>query len=58
VIKWYLHFALDHLVDQLVLALGDLDDLLNQTSAELALQIVDAAAKISIEVRRDLWDTW
>jgi hypothetical protein len=41
-----------------VLALGDLDDLLNQTSAELALQIVDAAAKISIEVRRDLWDTW
>ena len=52
--RWYLHLTLDHLVDQLVLALGDLDDLLDQTSAELALQIVDAAAQISITVRRDL----
>jgi hypothetical protein len=54
VIRGCLHLALDHLVDQLVLALGDLDDLLDQTGAELALQIVDAAAKISITVRRDV----
>jgi hypothetical protein len=29
----YLHLALDHLVDQLVLALGDLDDFFNQASS-------------------------
>jgi hypothetical protein len=55
-VKWYLHLVLDHLIDQLVLALGDLDDLLDQASAELALQIVDAAAQISITFRRDPWD--
>ena len=33
-----------------MLALGDLDDLLDQAGAELALQIVDAAAQISIAV--------
>lgn len=53
--RWYLHLTLDHLVDQLVLALGDLNDLLNQAGAQLALQIVDAAAQISITVHRDLW---
>jgi hypothetical protein len=29
----YVHLAFDHLVDQLVLALGDLDDFLDQASA-------------------------
>lgn len=43
-----LHFALDHLVDELVLALCNLDHLLDQTGANLALQIRDAVLVISI----------
>lgn len=39
----YLHLALDHLVDELVLALSDLDDLLDQTGAKLALEVGNAA---------------
>ena len=44
----YLHPALDHLVNELVLALGNLDDLLDQTSTNLALQVRDTVQKISI----------
>ena len=39
--RLYLHFALLHRVNQLQLALGDLDDLLNETGANLLLNVVD-----------------
>ena len=38
-----LHLGLGHVVDQLQLALGDLDDLLDQASANLVLEILDPA---------------
>jgi hypothetical protein len=38
-----LHFALDHGLYNLVLALGDLDNLLNEASTEPALEIGDTA---------------
>jgi hypothetical protein len=44
----HLHPALDHLIDELVLALGDLDNLLNQASAELALKVGDAAVTLAL----------
>lgn len=44
----HLHAALDHLVNEIVLSLGDLDDLLDQTSTDLALQVRNTAQIISI----------
>ena len=40
---YYLHLGLDHGVYELMLALGDLDDFLDKTRANSALQIRDAA---------------
>lgn len=44
----HLHSALNHLVDKLVLSLCDLNDLLDQTSTNLALQISNTVHVISI----------
>jgi hypothetical protein len=49
------HPALDHLIDELVLALGDLDNLLNQACAELALKVRDAGVALALGIPSD-WD--
>lgn len=38
-----LHLGLLHAINQLQLALSDLDDLLNQTSSDLVLKLIDSA---------------
>lgn len=44
-IRLHLHLGLLHGLDQLQLALGDLDDLLDEASAELLLQLVDSSSE-------------
>lgn len=38
-----LHLGLGHVIDQLQLTLGDLDDLLDQASANLVLELLNPA---------------
>jgi hypothetical protein len=51
-IRQYSHFRLDHLMDQFVLAFGNLNHLLDQTGANLVLQLGYAGTVSECDTRR------